>query len=146
MLYPDRRRCRFALTASPSSRLDRSSPHFAKYGPGSLADSQDHRNTGRPSFLFSCFLRVWVPVAFTAPQGRRILGSHVPAMVDTLELCSGSHELPNHGGNYASPFYVSFRFCFFFVQHLALPFYAYDASVGPLYAFFWHANSVAPCR
>ena len=30
VLYPDRRRCRFALTASPSSRLDRFPPHFAK--------------------------------------------------------------------------------------------------------------------
>ena len=54
VLYPDRRRCRFALTASPSSRSDRFSAHFAKYGPGSLADSQDHRNTGHPFSL--CFL------------------------------------------------------------------------------------------
>ena len=43
-------------------------------------------------------------VAFAAPQGCRILSNHIPATVDPLELCSGSRELPNHGGNYALPF------------------------------------------
>ena len=85
------------------------------------------------SFFFSCFLRVWVTVAFAAPQGRRIVGHHIPATVDPLELCSGSRELPNHGGSYALSLYIyAFSFLFFLGVHLALPFYAYDASVGPL--------------
>ena len=66
------------------------------------------KTTGMPAvlsfFVFSCFLRVWVTVAFAAPQGCRILGNHILATVDPLELCSGSRELPNHGGNYDLPF------------------------------------------
>ena len=135
VLYPDRRRRRLTLTASPSSGLDRFFSVLCHVGPREpcrLARPPKYRP---PIFLFyfSGFLRVWVTGAFTAPQGRQILGNHIPAFVDPLELCSDSRELPNHGGNYALPFYVPFRLCYFLGGvHVALPFTLYDAPVGPL--------------
>ena len=55
-----------------------------------------------------------------AHQGHRIVGHHIPATVDPHERCSGSRELLNHGGSYALPFYMYFRFfgCSFCVAFL----------------------------
>ena len=49
-----------------------------------------------------------------------MVGHRSPATSDPLKLCSDSRELPNHGGIYALPFGVSFRF---FCVRLASPFY-----------------------
>ena len=64
-------------------------------------------------FFFLCIPCFWVGVAFAAPKSRRVPVNQNHTTIDSVELCSSSRKLHNHGGNYALPFYVPFRFCFF---------------------------------